>query len=217
MTGMIRGMSIDITRAIGAVTREVAGRDYQGRPARVVLVTRDYDSTMEDVWDALTNPERIPRWFSPVSGELRLGGRYQIEGNAGGTVTACDPPTSFALTWEYGGETSWVNVRLAGKGGRTELRLEHIAHIGDELWDKFGPGAAGVGWDLALLGLGEHLSGAARVKPADAMAWMTSGEGRSFITMSSDGWERASITAGTPEDKARAAAERTRAAYTGEA
>jgi uncharacterized protein YndB with AHSA1/START domain len=218
MTGTIPVMKIDVTRAIGAVTREVASRDYDGRPARVVVVTRDYATTMDDVWDALTNPERIPRWFMPVSGELRLGGRYQLTGNAGGTVTSCDPPRSFGLTWEYGGSVSWVTVQLAEKDGRTELKLEHLAHVGpDDRWDQFGPGAAGVGWDMGLLGLTEHLSGAPRVTPEDGMQWAMSDEGRQFIAQSSDDWGRASIAAGTPEADARAAAERTRAAYTGEA
>ena len=45
------------------------------------------------MWDACTDPERIGRWFLPVSGDLRLGGRYQLEGNAGGEILRCEPPT----------------------------------------------------------------------------------------------------------------------------
>ena len=205
---------IDVGRAIGAVTREVGSREVDGRPARVIVATRAYAATIDDVWDALTNRERIPRWFLPVSGELRLGGRYQLEGNAGGTVTSCDPPRAFAVTWEYGGQVSWVTVRLTERDGSTQLALEHVAHD-DASWEQFGPGAGGVGWDLGMMGLGEHLSGAARVKPADAMKWTTSDEGRAFIEQSSNDWARASIAAGTPEDTAKAAAERTRLAYTG--
>jgi uncharacterized protein YndB with AHSA1/START domain len=55
-----------------------------------------------------TNPERIPRWFLPVSGELKEGGRYQLEGNAGGTITRCDPPHGFDATWEMGSDMSWI-------------------------------------------------------------------------------------------------------------
>ena len=44
------------------------------------------------MWDAVTSAERIPRWFLPISGDLRLGGRYQLEGNAGGEVLECAPP-----------------------------------------------------------------------------------------------------------------------------
>ena len=76
-------MEPDILRYIGAVTREIQSRDQEGRPARILTVTCAYDTTIEDVWDAISNAERIPRWFLPISGDLRLGGRYQLEGNAG--------------------------------------------------------------------------------------------------------------------------------------
>ena len=77
-------MKGDIADLIGAVNREVSQRDHEGRPARVVVASRTYRTTREDLWDAVTNPGRIPRWFLPISGELRLGGRYQLQGNAGG-------------------------------------------------------------------------------------------------------------------------------------
>ena len=68
-------MKIDSLRYIKAVTREVRGRDYEGRPARIVGVIYVYDTTFENVWNAITDAERIPRWFLPISGDLRLGGR----------------------------------------------------------------------------------------------------------------------------------------------
>lgn len=115
-----------------------------------------YDTTVDDVWDAITNAERIPRWFRPVSGDLHLDGRYQLEGNASGSITRCDPPEHLALTWESGGSTSSVTVRLSPNArGGTQLQLQHASPSGgdaDDLWKQFGPGAVGVGWDLALMG-----------------------------------------------------------------
>jgi hypothetical protein len=35
----------------------------------------------------------------PISGDLRVGGRYRLEGNASGTIERWDPPRSFAATW----------------------------------------------------------------------------------------------------------------------
>ena len=81
---------IDLSRHLGMVDREVGLREHLGRPARVVTAHRTYDTTIDDLWDALTNAERIPRWFLPITGELRLGGHYQLEGNAGGEITRCD-------------------------------------------------------------------------------------------------------------------------------
>ena len=70
---------MDVGKMVGAVTRVVGTREIDGRPARVVVAQRRYAGTIDEVWDALTNAERIPRWFLPVSGDLRLGGRYQFQ------------------------------------------------------------------------------------------------------------------------------------------
>ncbi len=96
-------MTPDIAALVGAVVRTVAKREHDGRPARVVIATASYDTDIDDLWDAITNAQRIPRWFLPVSGELRLGGRYQLQGNAGGVINECVPPRRLALTWEFGG------------------------------------------------------------------------------------------------------------------
>lgn len=180
----------------------------------MITISQTYDAEVDDLWDACTNPERIPRWFLPVSGELRLGGRYQLEGHAGGTVERCDPPKSFFATWEWDGTVSWIEVRVSPEADdKTRLEIDHIAHV-DQQWEEFGPGAAGVGWDMILMGLTEHLSGAPAVKPEDAMAWQASAEGHEFVKRSSELWYEANLAAGTDEAAARAAADRTTAAYT---
>ena len=111
---------------------------------------------MADVWDACTT-HRLPRWFLPISGDLRPGGRFQFEGNAGGTIERCEAPSLLGVTWEYGGEISWVEVQLSRSQQGTVLQLTHTALLSAERWAEFGPGAVGVGWDTALYGLGLHL------------------------------------------------------------
>lgn len=201
--------------SIDAELREVRDCERDGQPARELVIERTYDTDVDDMWDAVTNPERIPRWFLPIKGDLRLGGHYQLEGNASGEVLACDPPAHFGVTWEYGGSVSWVDVRLhAGPGGSTRLRLEHVALVEDsEMWDQFGPGAVGIGWDLGLWGLTEHLRTGAAI--AAEVAAGRAGPDAEFMARSSDAWCEADIANGTPEDVARAAAARTLAAYTG--
>jgi uncharacterized protein YndB with AHSA1/START domain len=207
---------VDVTHEINSVRRQVGRRVFKAGEARVVTISRTYGSAPDDVWDACTNPERIPRWFLPVSGDLRVGGRFQLQGNAGGTIERCDPPKSFFATWEYGGEVSWIELRLTpAEDGGTRFELEHIAHVDDSRWAEFGPGAVGVGWDLGLLGLSRHLASGASVDPSESMAWLTSDEGRRFVTSSSEAWGEANAAAGEPEESARAAAQRTTAAYTG--
>ena len=207
-------MKIDVDGHINAVRREVPGRVLEAGEARVVRLTRDYGDPVEDVWDACTNSERLPRWFLPVSGELRLGGRFQLEGNAGGTIEACDPPHGFSSTWEFAGGVSWITLTLAAlDGGGTRFTLEHVAHVDDEHWEQYGPGAVGVGWDLALLGLTLHIETGAGNE--GAQEWAVSDEGRRFMALASERWRDAAVADGLDAEWADAAAGRTTAFYTG--
>ena len=101
--------TFDVATAVGAVTREVRTTEREGKPAHVVVASRIYETDIDDTWDAVTRAERIDRWFTPIAGDLRLGGRYQLQGNAGGTITACEPPRHLAATWEFGGKVTWLN------------------------------------------------------------------------------------------------------------
>jgi uncharacterized protein YndB with AHSA1/START domain len=207
---------IDVDHQINAVERTVGDRVLAAGSARVVTVSQTYAATLAELWDACTSPERIPRWFLPVSGDLRAGGHYRLEGNASGTIERCDPPRSFALTWEYGEEVTWLEVRLEPAGEeRTRLTLEHVAHVDDERWLRYGPGAVGIGWDLALVGLGRHLATGEPNDAAEFAAWAASPAGVEFVTRSSRDWAQASIAAGTADAEARAAQARVTAFYTG--
>ena len=207
-------MHIDIAQHIDATTREVSSRTHNGKDARVVVVSRTYSTTPDDLWNALTSAERLPRWFLPISGDLRLGGRYQLQGNAGGQILVCDAPRQLKVTWEYGGQTSWLDVRIARHADGSLLTLEHTM-FPDDHWKQFGPGATGVGWDLALLGLGQHIDTGSAKTAEEGMAWMMSDNGRSFVRESSDAWGAAAIAGGEDAAAAQAAVARTTAAYTG--
>jgi len=207
---------IDVTQQINAVQRKVGTRVLAAGEARTVTISQTFGAAIEDVWDACTSAERIPRWFLPVSGDLRPGGHYQLAGNAGGTIERCDPPKSFFATWEYGGEVSWIEVRLTAEAaGQTRMEIEHIAHVDDQRWAEFGPGAVGIGWDMVVMGLSLHLSGSQAVDPQHSAAWAASGEGKRFMKLSGARWCEAHIASGDGEADARAKAARTLAAYTG--
>jgi uncharacterized protein YndB with AHSA1/START domain len=181
---------------------------------RTVVVRRAFPAPIEDVWDACTTAERIGRWLMPVSGDLRLGGKYQLEGNAGGKILSCEPPHLLRVTWVMGeGPASEVEVRLSpGDGQETVLELAHTAVVDPQFWTKYGPGAVGVGWDLALLGLFLYLS-TGRDRPEDPAAWAANPDAREFIARSSEAWGVASSQAGTPEAAAAAAVAETTAFY----
>ena len=210
---------IDVSQHISAVDRRVGTRTLPAGETRVVTVTRTFAAPVDDVWDACTNPERLPRWFAPVSGELRVGGRYQVEGNAGGTIERCDPPgtaevAGFTATWEFGGGTSGIEVRLTPAPGRTVLTLDHFGHVDDAHWTEFGPGAVGIGWEMGLLGLAGHLGVPGVPTPAEADGWYVTDEYRGFVRSSSEAWCAAHVASGADPARARAAADRTTAAYT---
>ncbi|OPF70843.1 polyketide cyclase [Streptomyces antioxidans] len=204
----------EIVDQIDHVHREVGTREVSDGEARTVLLRRTYDAAVEDVWDACTDPERISRWFLPVSGDLKPGGHYQLTGNAGGEILRCEPPRLLTLSWLFGEDPGFseVEVRLTAEGGeRTVFELEHIAVVPPEMWDRFGPGAVGVGWDGALLGLTLHLTGEGA--PADPEAWQASDEAREFMTRSSERWGAAYEASGAPAEVAAATARATTEFY----
>src|SRR5918994_4900709 len=119
-----------------AVVRGLSTTERDGHELRLMTVERRYPARPDEVRDALTDPERIPRWLVPVSGDLRVGGHYQLEGQAGGEVLRCTPPTELSLTWEYGGQGGWVDVTLSTIGDETRLLLEHTAPVDPGMWEQ---------------------------------------------------------------------------------
>jgi uncharacterized protein YndB with AHSA1/START domain len=207
-------MSLDPAAMVGLVAREVRSGSRDGAPTKIAIARRTYPTGQADLWDALTTPDRIARWFLPVSGDLKVGGRYQLEGNAGGIIERCATPESFAVTWEFGGTVSWLEVTLVPDGQRTTLELAHEMPLDPGMWGQFGPGAVGVGWDLSLMGLGLHIESGAPVDPAMAVTFPASPEGAEFIRRAAAGWADAAGKDGDDTGQARAAAGRTVAFYT---
>ncbi|WP_277210604.1 SRPBCC family protein [Isoptericola croceus] len=205
---------IDPVATAGLVAREVRSGERGGEPTRIAVARRSYAAEQHDVWDAVTSAERLPRWFLPVDGDLAPGGRYQFEGNAGGTIERCEAPESFSVTWEFGGGTSWVTVTLRPHDGGTLLELVHEAPVQPEFWEQYGPGATGVGWDLTLMGLGLHLDTGAGSDPREADTWSVSPDGVAFVRAAATAWGEAAAADGDDPEAARAAAERTIAFYT---
>jgi uncharacterized protein YndB with AHSA1/START domain len=208
-------MQIDIAVVLGLVVRAVHSFKKDGKPAASVTLTRLYDTDAEDLWDALTNPARIPRWFLPVEGNLTVGGKYQLKGNASGTITACTPPHKFAATWEFGGNVTWIEVDVAAEIGKARLTLKHTAILEDH-WQQFGPGAVGIGWDLALMGLREHLATGASADHAAFETWAGSANGKEFISRSGEFWRAADVAGGADAPSAQERSDRTIAFFRGE-
>jgi len=158
-------MIIDIANQIGATSRQVAQQHTERGETVVVTLERRYAAEVADVWQAITDPDRVRRWFLPLTGDLREGGTFQLENHAGGDIMTCEPPRHLVVT--FGGESSIVDVVLAGEGDQTLLKLTHSVPI-----ELAGSGAGalyvGPGWDGALLGIAQYLAGEVASDPVAA-------------------------------------------------
>lgn len=215
---------VDVEAQLMAVAREVVSEEIDGYPSRVQTLAQLLHTSVDTLWEVLTDPARIAVWFAPVTGDLRVGGRFQIEGNASGEVQECAPPAEgtahLKITWEFGGLLSWVTVRLERVDPlTTRLEWEHIARTEaapDPLWKTYGPSATGIGWDQALLGLRLHLDAPDAPRPEDPLAWAAGAEGRRFARGSADAWALAHIADGCDPETARRTADAAYALYAGE-
>ena len=210
-------MTYAFEKHMAGMERRVGTGPRDGEPTNVLIAGRTYAATALELWDALTSVERLSRWFLPISGDLRAGGRYQFEGNAGGRIEECVQPRLIRATWEFGGGVSWLTLRLEELPDGTRLQLEHEAPLMPGFTEVYGPGATGVGWDGGFLGLALHLAEPGAEKSSEEVAtWHLTEEGRAFYARSAAAWGLADEAAGTPAEAARERAENTRAFYTGE-
>lgn len=138
----------DLLDELAAVQRVMGKGSVAAGEAYTVELRRRYDAESEDVWDAITNPERSRRWLKPVAGDLRLGGTFELDGGEHGEILQCEPPRLLKVSWLYGPDadawpgTSEVQVRLVpGPAGDTELELIHAAVVGEPSFPIYGPGA----------------------------------------------------------------------------
>lgn len=123
-----------------------------------VRFTKDYATTPADLWDAVTTPERLARWFAPVAGDLQPGGEFTITFDDGDVprarVLECVAPQRFSFEWPLESGPTVVAVEVAaGEGGGSRL---HLTHARLPLASTAGYTA---GWDSYLRYLAETLAG----------------------------------------------------------
>lgn len=210
---------MQFSTAFGASFRETVKSDRDGKSTRIVRASRTYPTNQSDLWAALTEKVRIKRWFADISGDLELGGRFAIKDNADGEIMACEPPRMLALTWEFGGIVSWVRVTVEEAEDGAILMLEHEMPTDEESeahWVQYGPGATGVGWEMAFIGLDVHLSDDGRSLLDTGAAWAEGTQGKATLRAWAKAWGEAHVRSGAPKLVANGMADRTADFYTGE-
>ena len=145
------------TELLGRIAADPA--DPTDGAARTVTFDRLYRTSPADLWEACTDPDRLARWFAPVSGDLEEGGTFVIHFDDDDTprcrVTACTAPTGFTWEWPQADAMSVVTVEVAPDPAGARLRLRHTG---------LGPAQAigyAAGWDTYVRRLEAWLSGVA--------------------------------------------------------
>jgi uncharacterized protein YndB with AHSA1/START domain len=137
--------------------------------AGVVRIEDRYDTGIEDLWSALTDPGRLARWYGQVEGDLRPGGQFRLhvgsaDMDATGRVEACEPPRRLAVTTRETDESyrrgngvppydEAIEATLTADGGQTILVIEVRGMPLDKI------AFYGAGWQLHAENLAAHLAG----------------------------------------------------------
>lgn len=140
--------------------------------AGVVRIKDRYDIAIADLWSALTDPDRLARWYGQVEGDLREGGAFRLSIEAddwegAGRVEACDPPRRLLVTtretdesWRKGRGASpfdeVIEATLTAESDQTILVIEVRGIPLDKI------AFYGVGWQIHAENLAAHLAGRKR-------------------------------------------------------
>jgi uncharacterized protein YndB with AHSA1/START domain len=145
-------MSGALTKIIGTV-REVDGTG-------VVRVESRFTTSAEDLWEALTTPERLARWLGDVSGDLQPGGAFAATFTSSwsgtGLVEVCEPPRRLRVRMSDEGEETLVEARVEPDEHGALLVVEESGLPLPSL------PAYGAGWQVHVEDLGHHLAGTER-------------------------------------------------------
>jgi uncharacterized protein YndB with AHSA1/START domain len=134
----------------GTVTRADDGRQR-------LEFRRSWPDPIEDVWSALTEPDRLARWIGVYEGERGAGGTGTFsmtheEGDDAGsptTILECDPPRRLVVEWQQQDADAWrIDLDLRVEDGRTVLRFVQVFPADADVADF----ALGWHWYLEKLG-----------------------------------------------------------------
>jgi uncharacterized protein YndB with AHSA1/START domain len=117
-----------------------------------------FSTDIDDLWSALTDPQRLARWIAEVEGDLRLGGEFRASFTSSwegpGRVDVCEPPRRLLVTMSPGQDDQTViEAELVPDGDQTRLVLEERGFPLDEV------AAHGAGWQAHVEDLAAHLAG----------------------------------------------------------
>lgn len=110
-----------------------------------LVLARTFRTSAEEIWGALTDSDRLARWYGTWSGDP-ASGRVELLMTAEDwdqpeplLIRRCEPPRHLALTLGTAADAWRVDLDLVDYGGTTVLQLTHRYPDPDEV-ESVGPG-----------------------------------------------------------------------------
>jgi uncharacterized protein YndB with AHSA1/START domain len=129
----------------------------------VVRMEDRFDTGIDDLWSAITDPSRLARWYGQIEGDLRLGGEFRARIHASGwegsgRIQACEPPRRLlvVLKEDHQEYEQVSEVTLTADGDQTILVLEESGMPVNLL------AAYGAGIQIHVEDLAAHIAGRER-------------------------------------------------------
>ena len=133
------------------MTTTPTGRIEHVDGQHVLVQTREFRAPIEDVWAAVTEPERLARWIGtwtgdPVAGSVDFRMLFEGEDHAGERmeIRVCEPPRRLHLTSHTGEEVWQLELDLTHADGVTTLTFAQPGVTREQV------GGVGPGWDYYL-------------------------------------------------------------------
>ncbi|MGH7608353.1 MAG: SRPBCC domain-containing protein [Candidatus Dormibacteria bacterium] len=152
------------TRILGSL------RSQEGKG--VVRIEDSFDTKIDDLWSAITDPGRLAHWHGQVEGSLRPGGEFRLylesdDWEGTGRVEACQPPRRLLVTTRESDESSRkgggaapfdevLEATLTADGDQTALVIEVLGIPLDKI------AFYGAGWQIHAENLAAYLAGRER-------------------------------------------------------
>jgi uncharacterized protein YndB with AHSA1/START domain len=137
--------------------------------AGVVRIEDRYDTDIDDLWSAITDPARLARWHGQIEGDLRPGGEFRLyleadDIDSTGRIDACEPPRRLVVTTRETDESyrkgqgvppfdAVKEITLTPDGDQTVLVLEVRGMPLDKI------AFFGAGWQIHAENLAAYLAG----------------------------------------------------------
>ena len=138
----------------------------------IVRIQDRYDTSINDLWSAITDPARLARWYGHVEGDLRPGGEFRLyiesaDLDSTGRVEVCEPPRRLQVATRETDESyqrgrgappfdESIEATLTADGDQTILVIEVRGMPLDKI------AFYGAGWQIHAENLAAHIAGRER-------------------------------------------------------